>query len=109
MKGLLKNNSKEIFTAFFGSLVANIGLMMIYFYLHKNHGLFEGLDVARYTSIAVVITPLITGIICYARHKNKDDSVGAVITVSLISLAAAFIGCISGAVIAANIFGKMNG
>ena len=106
MKGLLKNNSKEYFAAFFGSVIANIGLMMIYYLRHKNQGWFEGLDGARYTSIAVVFRPLIAGIICYARHKEKDDRAGAVITVALISFAAAFIGCVSGAAVSANLFGK---
>ncbi len=105
----MKNNGKEFFIAFFGSLAANVGLMILFYYLHAKQGMFGGIDVARFTSIAIVITPLIAGIVCYARHKQKDDRTGAVAAVALMSFAAAFMGCICGAMIAANLFGKING
>ena len=104
---MLKNNSKEYFIAFCASVIANIAVMVLFYYLHAKQGLFASLDVARFTSIAVVMTPLIAGIVCYARHRKKDDTINAVIAVSLISFAAAFAGCVAGAAIAASAFGKL--
>lgn len=103
---MLKNNGKELFTAFIGALLINLVLMVIYYYLHIKQKMFGGFDVPRFTTVATVLTPVVAGIICYARHKKKDDTIEAVIAVALISLAAAFIGSIGGAVIAAGIFGK---
>ena len=104
---LLKNNGKEYFIAFCACVCANIAVMVLFYYLHATQGMFASLDVPRFTSIAVVMTPLIAGIICYARHKKKDDTTSAVIAVSLMSFAAAFVGCVAGAAIAASAFGKL--
>ena len=104
---MLKNNGKEYFIAFCASVIANIAVMVLFYYLHAKQGLFASLDVARFTSIAVVMTPLIAGIVCYARHRKKDDTINAVIAVALLSFAAAFVGCVGGAAIAAGAFGKL--
>ena len=102
----MKNNGKELLIAAIGSLIANLGLMMIYYFLHIKQGLFSGFDIPRYTTVATVLTPVIAGLICYARHRKKDDTSGAVIAVGLLSFAAAFVGCISGAALAVSVFGK---
>lgn len=106
---MLKNNGKELFVTLLCSLTANIALMVLFYFLHVKQIMFAGLDVARYTSIAIVLTAVISGIVCYKRHKDKDDTIGAVLLASLLSFAAAFVGCISGAAIAAGIFGNLNG
>jgi hypothetical protein len=103
---LLKNNGKELFIAFIGSMAANLGLMVIYYYLHIKQEMFSEFDIPRFTTVAIVLTPVIAGLICYARNKKKDDASGAVIAVCLLSFAAAFVGCISGAALAAGVFGK---
>ena len=86
-------------------MLANIALMMIFYYLNVKQNMFAQLDVPRFTTVAVVFTPVVAGIICYARHKKKDDTAGAVIAVALITLAAAFIGSVCGAAMAAAAFG----
>jgi hypothetical protein len=103
---LLKNNGKEFFIAFIGAMLANIALMMIFYYLNVKQKMFAQLDVPRFTTVAVVLTPVVAGIICHARHKKKDDTAGAVIAVALITLASAFIGSVCGAAMAAAAFGK---
>ena len=103
---MLKNNGKEIFIAFIGAMLANIALMMIFYYLNVKQKMFAQLDVPRFTTVAVVLTPVVAGIICHARHKKKDDTAGAVIAVALITLAAAFIGSVCGAAMAAAAFGN---
>ncbi len=103
---MLNKNGKEYLTAFIGSAIINLVLMMIYYYLHVKQGVFSGFDIPRYTTVAIVLTPVIAGVICYFRHKKDDDRTGLIFPVALISFAAAFLGSILGAVIAANIFGK---
>ena len=103
----MKTNGKELLIAAIGSLIANLGLIMTYYYLHNKQGMFAGFDIPRFTTVAMVLTPVIAGLICYARHKKKDDTTSAVIAVSLMSFAAAFVGCVAGAAIAASAFGKL--
>ncbi len=103
---MLKNNGKEFFIAFIGALLANIALMMIYYYMHIKQSMFPQFDIPRFTTVAIVLTPVAAGIICYARHSKKDDTAGAVAAVALITLAAAFVGSVCGAAMAAGVFGK---
>lgn len=83
--------------------------MILFYYLHVKQEMFAGLDVARYTSVMIVLTAIVAGIVCYVKSKKKDGTTGAIISVSLISFVAAFAGCVSGAAIAANLFGKISG
>ena len=87
---------------FLTSLAADLGITALYYYLHTNKGFMPSFDIARFTTVAVVMTAFVAGLICYFRHKKKDDVYGAVFLSTLISFAGSFIGSISGAVLAAN-------
>jgi NADH:ubiquinone oxidoreductase subunit 2 (subunit N) len=89
------------------TIAANLACMMVFFYLRKNGIMFREFDIARYTTIAVVFSAVIVCIIGIARHKKKDDTFEVVTLSTLISLVGSFIGSVSGAVISANIFGKI--
>ena len=104
---LLKNHGKEFFITLMITIAANLACMMVFFYLRKNGIMFREFDIARYTTIAVVFSAVIVCIIGIARHKKKNDTFEVVTLSTLISLVGSFIGSVSGAVISANIFGKI--
>ncbi|MBO5577031.1 MAG: hypothetical protein IKH90_03880 [Ruminococcus sp.] len=100
---MLKKNRKELFIAFAASVLGDLVLMMVYYYLHNKQGVFPEFDIARATTVAIVLTAFIAGIICYVRHKKDDNPAGITMIAALCSFAGAFIGSVSGTVIAANI------
>ncbi len=104
----MKNNGKEFFITFLASIAINLGLMVLYYYLHAKHGFMPGLDIPRFTTVTVVFTAFFAGLICYFRHKEKSDVHGAVFLCTVIGLLGAFIGSVGGAVTAANLFGKIS-
>ena len=104
---LLKNNGKEFFITFIITALANVVCMMIYYYLRKNGIMFHTFDVARFTTVAIVFTAVVVAIIGAVRHKKKNNTFEVVTVCTLISLVSSFIGSVGGAVISANLFGRI--
>ena len=104
---LLKNNGKEFFITFIITAIVNLLCMMIYYYLRKNGIMFQSFDVARFTTVAIVFTAVAVAIIGAVRHKKKKNTFEVVTICTLISLVSSFIGSVGGAVISANLFGRI--
>ena len=105
---MVKNNGKEYFINFLASIAINLGLMVLYYYLHAKQSFLPGLDIPRFTTVTVVFTAFFAGLISYFRHKEKSDVHGAVFICTVVGFLGAFIGSVGGAAIAANLFGKMS-
>ena len=71
----MKNNGKEYFINFLSSIAINLGLMVLYYYLHAKQGFLPGLDIPRFTTVTVVFTAFFAGLISYFRHKEKMSTV----------------------------------